>query len=95
MSLICLYFKSYFVYQFSDGAGGKAFPRSSRRRETAGTSTPKYDPVRKQTAQKGKAFDKRPRPRGPYMECRKEGPQVETAHICHNFKLSWISFIVN
>ncbi|XP_026277727.1 RING finger protein 10 [Frankliniella occidentalis] len=59
-----------------DGAGGKAFPRSSRRRETAGASAPKYDPVRKPTAQKGKAFDKRPRPRGPYLEGRKEGPQI-------------------
>ncbi|XP_034251606.1 RING finger protein 10 [Thrips palmi] len=59
-----------------DGAGGKTFPRSSRRRETPGASAPKYDPVRKPTTQKGKAFDKRPRPRGPFMEGRKEGPQV-------------------
>ncbi|KAK3909451.1 RING finger protein 10 [Frankliniella fusca] len=59
-----------------DGAGGKTFPRSSRRRETTGASAPKYDPVRKPSAQKGKAFDKRPRPRGPYLEGRKEGPQI-------------------
>lgn len=59
-----------------DGAGGKTFPRSTRRREPAGASAPKYDPVRKPTTQKGKAFDKRPRPRGPFMEGRKEGPQV-------------------
>lgn len=59
-----------------DGAGGKTFPRSSRRRETAGSSSSKHDPIRKPTTQKGKAFDKRPRPRGPYMEGRKEGPQV-------------------
>lgn len=59
-----------------DGAGGKAFPRSSRRREAAGASAPKYDPVRKPTTQKGKTSDKRPRPRGLFMDGRKEGSQV-------------------
>ncbi|KAJ1530668.1 hypothetical protein ONE63_005537 [Megalurothrips usitatus] len=58
-----------------DGAGGKAYPRSSRRREPAGASASKYDPVRKPT-QKGKAFDKRPKPRGSCLEGRKEGAEV-------------------
>lgn len=59
-----------------DGVGNKLFPRSSRRRESYGASSTKFDPNRKPAPQKNKSFDKRPRSRGQYYGCGKESTKV-------------------
>ncbi|XP_046390653.1 RING finger protein 10 isoform X2 [Ischnura elegans] len=59
-----------------DGSNGKLFPKTSRRRESNGASSSKYDPNRKPVPQKSKAIDKRPRPRGQYYASGKEDTKV-------------------
>ncbi|XP_071450809.1 E3 ubiquitin-protein ligase RNF10 [Hetaerina americana] len=59
-----------------DGNNGKLFPKTSRRRESVGASSSKYDPNRKPVPQKSKTIDKRPRPRGQYNACGKEDTKV-------------------
>ncbi|BES97580.1 RING finger protein [Nesidiocoris tenuis] len=59
----------------SDVQNPKQFPRSNRKREPANGLPAKTEP-RKPAPQKGKVFDKRPRPRGYYYGNKKEGPQM-------------------
>ncbi|XP_060814402.1 E3 ubiquitin-protein ligase RNF10 isoform X1 [Bombus pascuorum] len=60
----------------------KLFPRSSRRRESAGTSNfSKSEQSRKCNVQKTKNFDKRPKPKGQYHGSSKEDTKVVQAEL--------------
>lgn len=76
-------------YQQSSGKGApsdtkktqdvtnKLFPRTSRRRELAGTSSfSKFEQSKKCNGQKAKSFDKRPKPKGQYHGSSKEDTKV-------------------
>ncbi|CAL7947108.1 unnamed protein product [Xylocopa violacea] len=60
----------------------KLFPKTSRRREPAGTSSfSKFDQSRKYNVQKTKSFDKRPKPKGQYHGGPKEDTKVVQAEL--------------
>lgn len=52
---------------FADGTASKVWPRSTKKREPNANQAPIRDVARKQPAQRGKSFEKRPRPRGAYQ----------------------------
>lgn len=55
----------------------KIFPKNSRKRESAGTSSfSKSEQSRKYNVQKTKNFDKRPKPKGQYYGSSKENTKV-------------------
>ena len=55
----------------------KVFPKNSRKRESAGTSSfSKSEQSRKYNVQKTKNFDKRPKPKGQYYGSSKENTKV-------------------
>lgn len=60
-----------------DFTNGKLFPKTTRKREPAGTSNfPKNEQSRKCNVQKTKNFDKRPKPKGQYHGGSKEDTKV-------------------
>lgn len=60
----------------------KIFPKSSRKRESAGTSSfSKSEQSRKYNVQKTKNFDKRPKPKGQYYGGSKENTKVVQAEL--------------
>lgn len=59
----------------TDVQSSKQFPRSNRKREPTNGFPPKLEP-RKPSSQKGKVWDKRPRPRGFYYGNKKENIQM-------------------
>ncbi|XP_043522642.1 RING finger protein 10 isoform X1 [Frieseomelitta varia] len=60
----------------------KAFPKNSRKRESAGTSSfSKSEQSRKYNVQKTKNFDKRPKPKGQYYGSSKENTKVVQAEL--------------
>ncbi|KAK9303356.1 hypothetical protein QLX08_004944 [Tetragonisca angustula] len=60
----------------------KVFPKNSRKRESAGTSSfSKSEQSRKYNVQKTKNFDKRPKPKGQYYGSSKENTKVVQAEL--------------
>ncbi|XP_003705539.1 E3 ubiquitin-protein ligase RNF10 [Megachile rotundata] len=65
-----------------DVTNNKLFPRTSRRREpTGGSSYSKFEQPKKCNVQKGKSFDKRPKPKGQYHGGSKEDTKVVETYL--------------